>query len=207
MWAGIWEETVKYSPPLFGNECEPMQQLMPNAIVAAATSFPTGTGLGADNISPRAFCRLSAQALVALAVLFTAFEKHGRWCDTLNLVLIVLLPKAAGGFRPIGLFPTLIRVWMRARYGLAKAWQATNSLPVTFGGVGKSAQHAAWQAAMTAECAALEHLDHLQALLDLVKAFETVPHFILVRCAAARGYPMALLRLSIASYRLARSVG
>ena len=68
----------------------------------------------------------------------------------LDLVLIVLLPKSAGGFRPIGLFPTVIRLWMRARYGLAKAWQATHSLPITFGGAGKSAQYAAWQAALTA---------------------------------------------------------
>ena len=70
-----------------------------------------------------------------------------------------------------------------------------------------SAQNAAWQAAFTAECAALEHLDHVQSLLDLVKAFETVPHAILAALAHDLGFPMALLRLSLAAYRLARSVG
>ena len=70
-----------------------------------------------------------------------------------------------------------------------------------------SAQYASWQAAFIAECAALAHLDHLQALLDLVKAFETVPHRILANAAAAKGYPAVILRLSLASYRLSRSVG
>ena len=205
MWAALWQEAAQYQQPIFGAGLAPMQTMLPEAIVVAAESFPTG--LGADNIAPRAFARLSSQALVALAALFMAFEAQGKWCEVLNLVLIVLLPKSSGGFRPIGLFPTVIRIWMRARYGLARAWQATHSLPVTFGGVGGSAPYAAWQAAMTAECAALDHLDHVQALIDLVKAFETVPHHILVRFAIARGYPVVLLRLSLASYRLVRSVG
>ena len=124
-----------------------------------------------------------------------------------NLVLIVLLPKSDGGLRPIGLFPTVIRIWFRARIGLARAWELTHSLPSVFGGVGSSAQHAAWQAAFVAESAALSNLDHIQALLDLVKAFETVPHYVLVAAARAKGYPIAILKLSIAAYRLGRAIG
>lgn len=87
----------------------------------------------------------------------------------------------------------LIRVWTRARYGLAKVWQPAHSLPVTSGGACKSAWHAACQAAVTAECATLEHFDHIQCLLDLVKAFETMLHFILVRCAMKLGFSLAKL--------------
>ena len=83
------------------------------------------------------------------------FEKLGSWCEALDLVLIVLLPKSDGGLRPIGLFPTLIRVWFRVRLGLARAWAHSHSLPCIFGGVGSSAQHAAWQAAFVAEAASL----------------------------------------------------
>ena len=57
------------------------------------------------------------------------------------------------------------------------------------------------------ECAALQHLEHAQGLIDLVKAFETIPHFVLAAAACALGYPVALLRLSLAAYRLRRSVG
>jgi hypothetical protein len=40
-----------------------------------------------------------------------------------------------------------------------------------------------------------------------VKAFETVPHAILVLLAFEKGYSMLLLRLSIAAYRLKRAIG
>ena len=69
---------------------------------------------------------------------------------------------------------------------MARAWEASNCLPSLYGGKGMGAQKAAWQAAFTAEAAALSKLEHAQALLDLVKAFETVPHWILVLAAIAR---------------------
>ena len=89
-------------------------------------SFPIDTGLGADNISPRAIARLSDQAITSLIKILHLTEKEGRWPAELNLVMIVLLPKPDGGSRPIGLFPTLVRVWMRARSDLARSWEAAN---------------------------------------------------------------------------------
>ena len=53
--------------------------------------------------------------------------------------------------------------------------------------------------AFSAEAANLSGLEHGQALLDLVKAFETVPHHVLVEAAKVKGYPMAILKLSIAA--------
>jgi hypothetical protein len=150
---------------------------------------------------------LSDQALEALAALFAAFELAGSWCETLNLVLIVLLPKKPEGFRPIGLFPTLLRIWMRARVCTARAWEAVNALPSLFGGDNMGAHKAAWQAAFAAEAAAFEDQEHAQGLLDLVKAFESVPHQELVRAAIDKGYCLILLRLSLQAYRLTRSIG
>ena len=80
-------------------------------------------------------------------------------------------------------------------------------MPSLFGGPGMGAQRAAWEAAFTAELAAHCRKDHLQVLLDLVKAFETVPHDKLVAVAVAKGYSLVVLCLSIAAYRLRRSVG
>ena len=86
--------------------------------------LPVRTGLGCDNVSPQAFARLSNNTLVFLAALYTAFELFGDWAEIVRLLLIVLLPKSDGGLRPIGLFLTLIRVWMRARSEAARGWEA-----------------------------------------------------------------------------------
>ena len=205
-WAKLWDEKAVYSDLDFGQP-EALDDLMLHAFKAAAASFPLQTGVGADNIAPRALLRLSDEALLALMALLVKMEKVGNWADELDLVLIVLLDKADGGRRPIGLFPTVIRVWMRARAAHARAWESANASRELYGSAGMGAQRAAWVEAFCAESAALESEDHAQALMDLTKAFETVPHDALLDAAKRRGFPLALLRMSIAAYRLKRVVG
>jgi len=145
--------------------------------------------------------------LMALAMILAAAEALGAWGQAVSLVLIVLLPKPDGGLRPIGLFPTIVRLWMRARTVQARAWEAAHAMPQLFGGAGMGAQRAAWTVAFRAEAAALTAQEHAVALLDLVKAFERVPHHLLAVAAARKGYPLVLLRLSLAAYRMQRVIG
>ena len=50
----------------------------PEQIIAACLTFPAGTGLGADNISPRAIARLPHDhLLLLLARILTAAEAKG----------------------------------------------------------------------------------------------------------------------------------
>ena len=206
-WAKQWNEGGQYDLVIDPTSSPQLEPLLPWAIRRAALLFPSDTGVGCDNISPRAFARLSDEALQALARLYTAFELVGDWASIINLVLIVLLPKSDGGLRPIGLFPTIIRIWMRARSDAARAWEATHARPYFFGGQGRGAQRAAWQVAFRAEASALVGTHYAQSLLDLVKAFERVPHDLLARAAARHGYNLWLLRLTLAAYRLMRAVG
>ena len=181
---------------------------MASSIIPLATlTLPADTGLGADTMAPRAFTRLSDEAIAALAELFAAFEKYGDWPEILDLVLIVLLPKGEGGYRPMGLFPTPIRIWFRARLIIVKVLEKQNEMPSVYGGPGMGAQKAAFQIALVVETAALLREDFWAGLLDLVKAFETAPHHILIQVAIELGYPLVLLRLCLASYRLKRSFG
>ena len=122
-------------------------------------------------------------------------------------MLIARLPKPDGGLRPIGLFPTVVRIWMRARIGFARTWEATHALQALFGGAGMGAQRAAWIVSFRAEAATLDGAEHAIALLDLVKAFERIPHHLVAAAAARRGYSVVLLRLSLAAFRLRRVVG
>ena len=71
----------------------------------------------------------------------------------------------------------------------------------------KGAQRAAWAAAFAAEASAAQGKQHLASLLDLVKAFERIPHHLVAAAAARLGYNLVVLRLSLAAYRLARAIG
>ena len=104
----------------------------------------------ADNIAPRALLRLSDNALQALADLYSQIEEEGRWPEDIDPVIIDLLSKNDSGYRPIGLFPTLVRVWMRIRTASARAWERTVDSPQLYGGKGMGAQRAAWLEAFTA---------------------------------------------------------
>jgi len=69
----------------------------------------------------------------------------------------------------------------------------------------KGAAVAAWKQAARAEWAASSRfLEYACNLLDLVKAFERVPHNWLIRQAVQFGYPLKILKLSIGAYRLCR---
>ena len=95
----------------------------------------------------------------------------------------------------------------RARAGIARSWEQSKALPQMYGGSGMGAQRAAWQVAFRAEAAACVKDYYAQTLLDLVKAFETLPHHLIAAAARKHGYSMHVLRLSVASYRMERTLG
>ena len=106
-------------------------------------AFPTGAGSGWEALHPRALARLPQCILEAVMQLLTLCEAAGRWPTVVQLVIIVLLAKADGGFRPICLTPTLPRVWMRVRRAVARDWEQMQAWPYLFAGVAKGATVAA----------------------------------------------------------------
>ena len=175
---------------------------------AASHLFPVDTGLGWDKMHPRSLgTRLPDEALVILVRLLAMCEFLGTWPTHIGIVLICLIPKPDGGRRPIGLLPSIIRWWMRARLQVVRSWQAANDRSYFYAGVLKGATVASWKQAARAELAAsMPNTDHAAALLDMVKAYERVPHAWLVRQGIKYSYPMRILRLSICAYRLQRTV-
>ncbi|CAK0867119.1 unnamed protein product, partial [Prorocentrum cordatum] len=207
-WADQWAVGEDYREPYFpAHLLVDPQPLTMWSLGQAIASFPVGTGPGADHLAPRALQRLPGAARLRLCHILLAAERLGRWTAACNLVLIVLLPKPDGGLRPIGLFPTLIRIWMRARATVARAWEAAHALPSVFGSAGRGAQRAAWAATFAAEASAASARHHVASLLDLVKAFERIPRHLVAAAAVRLGFDLVVLRLSLASYRLARAIG
>ena len=102
-------------------------------------------------------------------------EARGRWPASVGCIIIILLPKPDGGRRPIGLFPTIIRVWMKARLEIAQAWLIINDRSYFYAGPAKGADVAAWKQALVAETSHSAKMDYACVLLDLVKAFDSIP--------------------------------
>eukprot|EP00973_Karenia_brevis_P042842 5930667-Karenia_brevis.AAC.1 len=96
---------------------------------------------------------------------------------------------------------------MRARVFIARCWEQAHHIHGIFGGPGRGAQRASWISALASEGASLKKFDHVQIFMDLVQAFQTIPHSLLAAAAQAKGYDLAILRLSLAAYRLQRSIG
>ena len=144
-----------------------------------------------DKIHPRAIARLDDRVLGAITRRMSACERQGKWPNSGGLVIIVLLPKPAGGWRPIGLLAWLLQIWMKMRRCVVAAWEIANDRHFLYAGPSKGADVAAWKQAARAELADT-HKDaaYAQCLLDLVKAFDRVPYHVLVREAAALGYPL-----------------
>ena len=82
---------------------------------------------------------------------------------------------------------------MRIRLDVVRAWQSDNERPFFYAGPRKGAEVAAWKQAVRADVEVprvLERYDRTNGLLNGAK-FE---------------YPLAVLRLSIQSYRLSRTI-
>ena len=75
-----------------------------------------------------------------------------------------------------------------------------------YAGKGMGAEVAVWKQAARAELAASlpYRVEYAQVLLDLVKAFDRIPHWLLLREAIALGFPLWYLRLALATYKLKR---
>lgn len=123
----------------------PPVQLQQDELIRACKTIPTQTGLGWDAIHPRAIPRLSAEVLRRMVLLLLQFELNGSWPTPVGVCIVVLLPKADGGFRPIGLLPWSIRVWTRARREAVARWESAVQRPFLYAGKGMGADIVAWK--------------------------------------------------------------
>ena len=205
VWADIWHEGLTEFatqwPEVLGARLPPITVA---TFREACNTFRNAVGLGWDKMHPKALARCSDFAIRCIICMLAMAEKLGRWPESIGVILVVLIPKSDGGRRPIGLFPTLIRVWMKTRLAIAQEWVAANEREYLYAGPGKGAEVAAWKQGMLAEAAKSIEASYASSLLDLVRAFDSVPFDWLLRQAIRYGYNLWLLRLSVQSYLLGR---
>ncbi len=85
----------------------PPEALMRWAISKACRSFACGTGLGWGALHSRALLLCSDPFMDKILKLLMLCEATCGWPEAVTLIVVVLLPKPHGGFRPIGLLPVL----------------------------------------------------------------------------------------------------
>ena len=204
-WGSIWQAVKKQHQPAWPKEMgiQPPPLALP-ALKDVCSTFPADVGLGWDKLHPRALLRCSDCVLLLLIQVFLMAESVGTWFPQVGVVLVVLIPKHDGGRRPIGLFPGLVRIWMRARMPILQKWVQQHERPYFYGGPARGADVAAWRQAYLAELAKAKRQDYAASLLDLVKAFDTVPFHVLIEHGVALSYSLWILRLCILAYTLGR---
>ncbi len=199
-WKLVWERlaSVATSPwrNSAGNETgEKLPRPTALELRRAGRSFRSHTGVGADHFLPHWFAWLSDSLLGVMGGLMSAIEAMGVWPQQLQCVLMHLIPKEAGGRRPIGLVASFIRLWERVRAPLIRQWRIKSMRAYNWAAPGRSAERAAWLHSLADEVAKAKGMESATALIDLVKAFEHIPLSLLWRRGAEHGFPMAVLRL------------
>ena len=74
-------------------------------LIEAMHNFPEGTALATDRYHPHILLRLNPAFLDTLIKVFILCETLGIWPSAITDDLIALMPKPAGGRRPIGISP------------------------------------------------------------------------------------------------------
>ena len=95
----------------------------------------------------------------------------GFWLELVSQLIVALLEKPTGGFRPIGLFSALYRVWMKARGDLCMQWELSHDLPCFAMGKQRSPVDCVWRQAIRAEASVAKQRAAAALLSDLVKFY------------------------------------
>ncbi len=130
-----------------------------------------------------------------MAGLMIVIEGIGIWPHQLQCILVHLIPKEAGGRRPIGLVASFVRLWERSRAPLIREWRVKAMRPYNWAAPGRNAERAVWLHSLADEAAKAKGLDTAAVLIDLVKAFEHIPLSLLWERGGQHAFPMAALRL------------
>ena len=208
-WSRIWKDARHGDgePEVQWEDELPMWPAMTAKEVADASGdFRKGTS-AVDGLHPRQVGLLSKELLEALCELFRGFEAFGRWPASLCSLIVRLLPKDTGGFRTIGLFRTLFRVWAKGRAQGLMRWAAEHlNHPMWNNFGGRRPGDVVWRDLVKASSAGHLGMTAASLQLDISKMFDSIDHRKLAVAARWAKYPLFLLRVFLAAYRWVRTL-
>ena len=173
-------------------------------ILKAARTFKAETSIGCDNFSPRSIADLSPQLRSCIADFLNVAEQEGRWPEQIATAIVHLIPKADGGRRPIGVLPTIVRIWERVRKPIVQVWLRQNARQYDWASQGRSSEAAAWHQSVLDEAATADGLTSGTTFMDLAKAFESVSLEHVWRAGVKHAFPRRVLVLLLEAFAFAR---
>ena len=96
-------------------QVEPMEPITAEEVWKAGSHFKEHTGVGVDLLHPKLFSTLSRPGAQAVADLLNRVEAERQWPAHQQMLIYLLILKPNGKDRPIGLLPSLIRLWETIR--------------------------------------------------------------------------------------------
>jgi len=183
--------------PKAARRASELPPLTPKVLRAANAAFKPHRGRGFDYWDPDEMRYLPEPAWQELCDLYHEMELALTPPFLFLLNLIVMLPKPAGGYRPIALLAYLYALWGKARRADVQAWDVQRAGHWDNAIAGSSALHAALRRRLLDEVA-LAHDEATATLLwDQEKFYDTLSWDLLVRFAIDLDYPPTLLYIGL----------
>ncbi len=181
-----------------------LPRLGPDELRAASKLFRARTAVAYDGIHMRHYASMCNGALATLGTILEICELMGAMPRQCGLVTAPLLEKPKGGYRPICIYSSLYRLWAKARQPVAAKWEAEFPRPFLSAAAGNGPGDTTWRQAVRQEASVSQGGAAATLLWDLDGFFERVDRERLMRRASQTGFPLPVLRLSLAMYAAPR---
>ena len=134
----------------------PWANLTAEGVRFAGKAFSLSTAC-TDGLPPKTVALLSEELLECLAGMGNLWIEQATWPTDERTVHIALIPKPAGGERPIGLFRSIIRVVCRAAAWDGLKWIEAQDIPQLNTSKGRRIGDAIWRAQMRSQIGPSRH--------------------------------------------------
>ena len=161
-------------------------------------------GDSAPGLLIRSYCCvdiLIAGSSICVKNNFECMEMLGTIPQQLRYVLVVLIPKATTGLRPIGIFCALYRLWAKCRTAMAQSCENLNPRPYFAARKGRAVTDPTWRHAVAVECGVGHGEETVSVWRDFAQFYERMEHYILQANAETFCFPLPVLRVAVPAYK------
>ena len=131
-------------------------------------------------------------------------ETLGTIPQQLRYVLVVLIPKATTGLRPIGIFCALYRLWAKCRTTMARYQWRKHGRTYLAASKGRAVTEPIRRHAAAVECGVYRGQETVSVWRDIAQCYECMEHHILQAYAETFGFPLPVLRVAVSACRMQR---